>query len=486
MGENGISANLRDRLDDHRGEASSRPGSIALDRAEGYVGDTFTISGVEFPANEAFDVVWRSVDGQWGALRANEIRNPQYRPVQDTILTVSTDDDGRFEGEWEVREDYGGDHTLEVRGEDGEVYAEDSFTVKPHFELDRTVAPMGETFQVTGYGLGPDRSVSNHQVAWDDGYVGFITGVENHGTAHADIRAVGPPGEHVIQVWRSNEGMPYLQNNTTSVLGPVADGRQSAWTVEVTEMEERPPTAHMGPLLEEEPLAAHLLEPEEDTAAAIDISPTYGQSGTEAVVTGREFPPETEVDLVWHTHAGHRFMDDAVRPTPRPDVLPSVVTDVDGRFQVDVTVPTDIGETRPITAEVDGTSVATTGFVLQPEIGGIEPEAAPVGTEINVELLGIGWALYDNNWVVLYDNKPAGYICSHNRDDDEEPVDGATVRFELRASGEPGLHFIDVVPTFNDNEIGDFDLSNRAHLSHVNNHPLRPEPAFHFTFEVTA
>jgi hypothetical protein len=483
MSENDISSDLRDRLEEHKNEEEKLPGTLVLSENEGYVGDDLTLDGLNFPPNESFEVAWHTSEGRWGVIRANDVHDPQYRPRVETILTVSTDDDGRFTETWEVTPDYGGDHVVEVRTDDGTVLSSSNFTIKPHFELDRTTAPLGEAFHLTGYGLGPDRVTNNYQVTWNNSYVGFLTGVQNRGTANAEIRAVGPPGEHVLQVWRSHRGFPFLQDNTQSPLGPVADGRQSTWTVEVTEPEERPPTAWIDPLLDEEPIDVHMIEPEADTAATLDISPTSGQPGTDAIITGREFPPETNVDLVWHTHTGHRFMDSQVTAEPRPDALPNVRTDESGSFQVEVEVPVDIGETRPITAEVDGTSVAATGFMLQSAIRDITPTEGPVGTEIRVQIESIGFPIYGNNYAVVYDNSFMGYFCSHNRSDSDE--EDGLVEIELKAGGQPGLHFIDVIPSFNETQVEELWIDDKPHLSYIDNHPVRPLPAMHFTFEVT-
>ncbi|MEF8756734.1 MAG: hypothetical protein V5A33_00710 [Halobacteriales archaeon] len=483
MGDSEISADLRDRLREHRPGEEAHAGTLVLSDENGHVGDTLTLKGRNFPADERLSVVWNSVDGQWGSLKANELLDPQYRPRSDEILSVRTDGNGNFTEEWTVPEDYGGEHVLEVETPPGETVASSTYSIEPHFELDRRSAPMGERFHLTGYGLGPNRITNNYQVTWDNKFVGFMTGVQNRGTTNAEIRAVGPPGEHVMQLWYSPEGMPYLQDYTTSPFGEPLGDEQSVWTVEVTEPEGRPPVAEMDPLLDEEPLPAHLIDPERDTDAELEISPRSGQAGTDAIITGREFPAETEVDLVWHTHAGHRFMDDPIVPVAKPEKLPTVMTDGEGSFQVDVEIPSDIGETRPIAAAVDGESVATTGFMLQPEIRDMTPTEGPVGTEIKIEIAGIGWALYDNNYSVLYDNALAGYFCSHNRSDSDH--DPALVEFTLMASGQPGYHFIDVIPTFNDNQVDDFKLENRPHLSYLDNHPLRPLAGMRFTFEVT-
>jgi len=55
----------------------------------------------------------------------------------------------------------------------------------------------------------------------------------------------------------------------------------------------------------------------------------------------------------------------------------------------------------------------------------------------------------------------------------------------LQASGQPGWHFIDAYPTLfrMQEEEPEFELN--AHLSYLDNHPIRPVPAFHFAFEVT-
>ena len=483
MTEDRISGDIRDRMDDYKNEVEQRSGTLALSENEGYVGDTITFEGLDLPAGERFDVVWHSVEGRWGVIQGNDIRDPQYRTRTEAILTATTDDDGRFTERWEIHEDYGGDHVVEIKNRRGTVLDSSHFVIKPHFELDETTKPLGDSFHLTGYGLGPDRVTNNYQVSWDNGYVGFMTGVKNGGTVNARVRAVGPVGKHAFQVWRSHRGLPFLQGNTQSPLGPVADGRQTRWTVEVTEPEERPPTAWVDPQLDERPLKSHLVEPDEETEATLEITPTSGQPGTDAVITGHNFPADTEVDLVWYTHAGHRFMNEKVTPEPRPGVLPTVVTDGDGNFNCGVPIPCDVGETRPILAEIDGRSVASTGFMLQADVRQMTPTEGPVGTEITFEIEGIGFPIYGNNYAVVYDNDYVGYICSHNRSDSKE--ESGLVKFTLQAGGQPGLHFIDVIPSFNETKVEELWIEDRPHLSYLDNHPVRPLPAMHFTFEVT-
>jgi hypothetical protein len=299
--------------------------------------------------------------------------------------------------------------------------------------------------------------------------------VKNHGTATARIRAAGPVGQHQIQVWRNYRGVPFMQNNTQSPFGEVAGGRQYEWDVTVTEPESDLGGYWVEELFEEGPLQVHVPDPDVESDAELDITPQSGQPGTDAVITGTGFPAETAVDLIWHSHTGHRVKDIPIKPEPLPEILPTVETDEDGFFQIDVEIPRDMGATRPIAAEIDGESVATTGFMMQAdilEVDSLEPEQ---GETVDIELGGIGWPTYENAYYFVYDNKPLGYVCG---------LEARTAITEIVASGEPGYHFIDVYPSFFDVQDEEPDFELKPHLSYIDNHPMRPLPGLHITIDV--
>ncbi len=309
-----LSSDLRDRLDERRSGTNTN-GTLVLSDPEGYVGDEITLMGRNVPADEQYELVWHTTDGKWGVMEANRIVGPQYQRRTVSIATVRSDEDGRFDETWTIPEDFGGSHRIVVRDDSGETIARAEFEVTPWFELDRTEAPMGGSFVLRGYGIGPSVEANNFQVAWDNRFVGFMTGVMNRGTATARIRAVGPPGEHVIQVWRNYRGVPFVANNTQSPLGTVGGERQNAWKVGVTPPENEPPTAWVDELLEEEPFEVHYPDLDEDTAAELSISPQCGQAGTHAIITGRNFPADAEVDLHWYQHVGEGIRGFEVTPT---------------------------------------------------------------------------------------------------------------------------------------------------------------------------
>ncbi|MFC7134847.1 MULTISPECIES: hypothetical protein [Salinibaculum] len=452
---------------------------LTLSDEEGYVGDTLTISGRNLEPGREYEIVWHSSEGRWGIVEGNEVIGPQFKPRQEGIATVEADDSGAFDEEWTVQEDYGGPHTVQIMTQSGRALDQATYHITPWFELDRTEAPLGDFFTVTGYGLGPRATKNNYQVTWDNGYVGFMTGVLKHGTAMARIRAVGPPGEHTLQVWRNYQGIPYLSNNTQSPFGPVAGGRTSAWTVEVTEPEEPPEIAWTEDVYDESPIDLHYPDLDEDTEAELEITPQSGPPGTSTFITGENFPPNEEVDLIWYRHVGAGIRGPDILPEPRPDVLPTATTDDNGRFQVEVEIPTTQGSTRPIVAEVDGKSVAVTGFMVKPKIETFEPRSGPVGTEIEIELSGVGWTSYENSPYFIYDNKAFGYAA------ESADAESDTVRIVIRASGEPGWHFIDVVPSITAMKEDEPEFERKPHLSYLHNHPMRVLPGMHMAFEIT-
>ncbi|MGM0372593.1 MAG: hypothetical protein ACQEQJ_08860 [Halobacteriota archaeon] len=476
MGDDGLSNEVTDRLSERRQQSQGASGTLILSDEEAYVHDTLTIRGLNLPENEELDVFWRTVKGKWGVLQGNEVNGAQYRPRTIHALTAQTDDQGKFSEEWTIPKDYGGEHKIEVRNGDDETIAKAAVRIRPYFEVQETEVPLGGFFTVKGYGIGPNVVESNYQLTWDNGMVGFITGVKNHGTATARIRAAGPVGSHQIQVWRNYRGVPFMQNNTQSPFGEVAAGRQYQFDVEVTEPDSELGGYWVEELFEESPLQVHVPDPEVEHDATIDITPQSGQPGTDAVITGTDFPANTEVELVWHSHSGHRVKDIPIRPEPLPEVLPTVTTDGDGRFQEEITIPQDKGSTRPIAAKIDGESVATTGFMMQADILEVSPQTAEQGETVEIELSGIGWPTYENAYYFVYDNKPIGYVCG---------LEARTAKTEITASGEPGYHFIDVYPSFFDVKDDEPNFELTPHLSYLDNHPIRPLPGLHMTIEIT-
>lgn len=473
-----ISKDLQSRFEDQR--QRDHTGLLIPSNDEVYVGDSIVLEGRNLPESTPLDLIWHTADGGWGIVGGNEVIGPQFQPLETRIRTVSTDSSGEFSFEFEIPEDYGGDHRLELRTADNQTLASSSINVVPWFELHDSTAALGDTFQVTGYGLGPNMITNNYQITWDNGVVGVMTGTMNKGTATAKVRAVGPAGEHIVQVWRNLDGVPFLQNNTQSPFGPVAGGRQSRWQVTVQPLDSTPEPVQMDPLSKEQPLEQHYPDLSHETEAELSITPSSGQPGTKAFIQGQGFPDDTTVDLVWYTHMGNRVAGIPITPEPIPEHLPTVTTGENGEFRTEVTIPEGLGGTRPIVAEIEEESVAVTGFVMQAQVHAFEPRSGPVGTEIDIKLTGIGWPTYENAYFFVYDNKPLGYVCGV----DIEKGEGI-IHTQIPATGDSGYHFIDIYPSFFRLEEDQPDFAQKPHLSYFDNHPVRPLPKMSLAFEVT-
>ena len=454
------------------------PGTLSLGSTSGTVGDTIAFEAGDLPANREVEVVWNTVQGSWGLIQDMNIVGPTYEPRAETMATASTDANGRVTGEWTVPEDYGGRHLIEVLTADGTRLAEAEYRLLSTFEIDRTSAPLGSTFTITSHALGPNQFASNYQLAWDNAYTGIFTAISSRGHAEATMRAAGPTGKHLIEVHRGYLGFPFL-NPQQSPFGDVVGGRTHSWVVEVTEPEEEFPTAWSDPLRDTDPVPSFYPELDRQTDARMRVSPNSGTSGTEVRITGEAFPPNAEVNLVWYTISGSRVTTAPIEKVKKPDVLPTVTTDSNGAFEVGLAIPNDKGGTRPIVAEIDGESVAATGFVIQPEAVGLTVEEGPIGTDFMVEVSGIGWTEYGNTYAVVWDNQYLGYGCGM----DER---GGVVQFNLVAAGEPGPHFIDLYPSMYRADENPPDMyGGRAQLTHRYDHPGHPTPSLHFVFTVT-
>ncbi|MFB6094082.1 MAG: hypothetical protein ABEJ77_03985 [Halanaeroarchaeum sp.] len=475
MDDGEISEELRNRMEKYGGGGS---GTLAVDPREASVGDDLLVRGRDLDPGTEYALRWRTNEGEWSVIAGHEVVGPQYHPLTETIGSVTTDEDGAFDYEWIVPEDFGGGHRIElVRSEETVATAE--ITVVPHFEIERTTVPMGETIAIHAHGVSTSVDRSNFQIAWDQGYTGLVTGVRKRGSATAHVRAAGPPGEHVLQVWRNYNGVPYVTNNTQSPMGPVAGGRQSKWIVEVTEPETPPDPVQVEAMDPEEPLPVHYPNLDEDTDASLTVSPQSGRAGTQIVIQGRDFPANETVDLRWYQHVGEGIRSATVEPKPRPDVLPTVETDARGSFTYETEVPTAEGSTRPIVAAVDGREVAVTGFMVQPDVERFEPVRGPVGETMTIELSGIGWTNYESTPTFVYDNHYLGYGCGMTDD-----YRSTTVRTELDMAGQPGWHFIDVYPSLFRMEDEEPRVEMYPHLS-TGNHPVRRLPVLRLAFEIT-
>src|SRR5262249_40613212 len=88
------------------------------------------------------------------------------------------------------------------------------------------------------------------------------------------------------------------------------------------------------------------------------------------------------------------------------------------------------------------------------------------GTEIPVEVQGIGWRELEGSWVLVYDNKYTGFASAITT--------SGTARFNVPATGHVGLHVLEVIHT-------DFGSPYR----NMQQSPAPDRPQFKVNFTIT-
>ena len=173
----------------------------------------------------------------------------------------------------------------------------------------------------------------------------------------------------------------------------------------------------------------------------MDISVSQGPEGTKAIISGKNLPASTQLQLTWSTADGAWLADVqpntvnymGVKYTKYNVNMASVLTDASGSFTYNLVIPKDFGGVHDIYAVKDGVALAHTGFQMNPTLS-ISPKSGPIGTPITVTYTGMGANLYTGGVSVLWDNSYAGEATAI--------WTRGTAVFNLRASGNVGIHYV--------------------------------------------
>ena len=122
--------------------------------------------------------------------------------------------------------------------------------------------------------------------------------------------------------------------------------------------------------------------------------------------------------------------------------------------------------------------LARTHFVIETSVVSMTPTSGPAGTPVTIHLKGVGWTEYDNIYIATYDNAYMGYACGFNSNGD--------VVINFTATGEPGVHLIDLYPGIYQGPSTEPQLLYRMpQLTYADDHPGNTIPALRLAFEVT-
>lgn len=450
--------------------SAPKPPSINFVESQGTIGATihFTVEGLK-PGAPA-KLLWETYKGSYKIEGVYTFIGPEYKREIPVLATGTADQSGNWIGSFAVPKGFGGDHTVYVR-QNNQVVAQNSLFIAPTFHLSPESGPVGTEITVQAEGISYATMESNWQLTYDNKMTGLLSAVSTNGTATAKLRAAGPAGTHTITIFHGYLGMPYM--NYTEA--PTAYLPVPSFTFKVTdeaplkqnEVEAQPKAAGGGVVL---PALKH------KTGVTASLSRTSGQVGELVTLKASGMPASKKVDLVWHTMEGSRVSGNGFAEKIKP--LGTAQTDKNGSLSYDFPVPDDLGGVpHLIEIKVGGETYAEAQLAITPSIVKMTPSSGPAGTEITIQIKGVGWTEYDNAYYLDYDNAYMGYMCGFNSQ--------GTVTFTVIASGQPGYHIIDLYPGLYRGKQANPDVYVAPQLTYGADHPGSAIPAIRMGFEIT-
>ena len=217
---------------------------------------------------------------------------------------------------------------------------------------------------------------------------------------------------------------------------------------------------------------------------ALEIDHRSGIVGSPITISGRGFPPGTNVELTWSSVTGNRISGAGWDEVER--TLAEVRSDSEGAFSLTVPTPDDLGGGHTLKA-VAGDVVESLEYVITPSVALVTPQVVEPGGDISITIKGVGWTETANIYTLLMDNGYLGYGCGFNSQGD--------VTINLKAPGRIGTHYITLYPSIYQGELtspggpttpdANATYLQLPMLNHID-HPGEELPAFWLSFEVRA
>jgi len=435
-------------------------GSIAASPANGPAGTPVTVTGEGFAAGEPLELVWRTVVGSWNAADGT-YRGRDFVPVGYVVATVTPDAEGRISAGFTAPEDFGFSHDIVVQQGD-RVLTQTAFNLDIAMRVEPASGPLGTPLTVTVQGIGWRDLENSWMLVYDNSFTGWVSSVTTGGTATFTIPATGAEGRHVLRLVHGAYTFPYLNPEQNPVPGRARPRAE----FELTAGEAVVPPA---PETQIQAEVRSLPEP-----AELMVSPEFSGIGQPVEVMAMELQPGESYELNWDAMRGNRMVATGFGVESR--VIASAVADADGNASFSFTAPDDLGGAHGLWV-ANGTDKLTGNYWIVPTALPLDVAEGPAGTEFTIHLKGGGWSETANIYNVNYDNAYLGYACAFNSNGD--------ITIHLTASGEPGMHYIDLYPGIYKGEESRPNNFKIPQLTAEEDHPGEDLPVFRFAFRVT-
>ena len=418
------------------------------------------------PPNRRLDLVWGTVNGGWVVEDYHRFRGKRFTNATRNLAQADVGPDGRVSVRFKVPEDYGGVHEV-MLSDKGVPLAQGGLEVGQTFEMLPTEGPVGTPIEIRVKGLGWRTLESTWVVNWDNQNVGWVSATDTRGSSVARLRAAGAVGDHQVKLYTGYMGQGYLNHEQA----PNSYLPRPEFVFRITPGKVAAPS-YAEPY-QKQPVPATTEGP---GGSNVSISPSQGPVSTRTRLEGSGFPANETVSVVWETQVGNRVSGNGF--APQENEITKVTVGPDGRINVPLTVPDDLGGLHGISIRSGEKTLARTHFVIETSIVSISPTSGPAGTPVTIHLKGVGWTDYDNIYVLTYDNAYMGYACGFNSQGD--------VIVNFKAAGPPGVHLIDFYPGIYQGPAEGQQLYRLPQLTYADDHPGNKIPALRFAFEVTA
>ena len=437
-------------------------GRLQVTPEHGPVGTPLTVKAERLPPEQEFDLVWRTVKGSWKVSNA-EYHGREYTPVAYRFARVKTDQLGRAMATLVAPEDYGFGHDIVVQ-QGSRLFTQAGFDLDMTVKISPESGPVGTPITVEVKGIGWRHLQNSYTLLYDNNFTGWMSAVTTGGSATFTIPATGKPGLHVLELLHADFTFAYRNMQQS----PEPDRPRFALNFRVT------PGAAVLPPAPEQQAQTHVRRlPAPGVLAA---TPAFSTVHQPVVVSGAGFEPGKSYELNWTTVTGNRVAAGGGGWEESSKVIATARADASGRLEFAFKTPDDLGGEHGLWVET-GAGKKTGTHSIAPSALPLDVARGPAGTTFKIHLKGVGWTETANIYTVNYDNSYIGYACAFNSQGD--------VEIFLKATGEPGWHFIDLYPAiYKGKETRPLNFK-IPQLTYADDHPGEDLPRFRFAFEVT-
>jgi hypothetical protein len=435
-------------------------GKLTVAPLHGPVGTPVKVSAEGLPANQDVDIVWRTAQGSWKADNG-EYRGREYKPVAYRIAAVHTDAQGHATTSFVAPEDFGFVHDITVQ-QGSHLLTQAAFSIDMQVKVTPESGPIGTPIAVEIHGIGWRELESSWLLRYDNNFTGWISAITQSGVAKFTIPASGAVGLHVMDLTHGEFTFPYLNPQQN----PVPDRPRFAMQFRITPGDAIVPAA---PETQLQQAVRNL-----PSQGALAATTPFASVGDAPEVRGAGFTPGKNLQLNWTTVTGNRMMGNGWEESSR--VIAEAKADGSGNVVFKFTIPEDLGGAHGLWVQ-DTAGKKTGSYWVTTKSLPQDVSRGPVGTDFTIHLKGVGWTETANIYTLVYDGSYIGYACGFNSQGD--------VTVHLKASGTPGMHFIDLYPAIYKGKETRPDNFRIPQLTYAADHPGEDLPAFHYAFEVT-